>query len=78
MSRPTDLYTTTIRLSKAQSAWLMTVMADMRRTTGATMDRSTILRAFVDAVASTDLDLSSQTTGTEITQVLMARLSMTA
>jgi hypothetical protein len=72
-----ELYTTTVRLSKTQSAWLMTIMASMRRATGTAIDRSAILRAFLDAVASADLDFSAQTTPEEIKKLLADRLMPT-
>ena len=62
----------TVVLLNRQIVYLDLVAADIRATTGAAIKRAEIIRALVDALASSDIDLTSATSEAEMKEILSA------
>lgn len=68
----------TVVLMDRQIVFLDRLVADIRATTGASISRAHLIRALVDALAESDLDLTSSRSEKDLTQVLSARLRRAA
>jgi hypothetical protein len=63
---PKALFTTSIRLTTAQCAWLTTGAAKILKRHGKYTDRSSMLRGFIDGLVSARVDLSECSNEAEI------------
>ena len=64
----------TVVLLNRQIVYLDLVAADIRATNGAAIKRAEILRALVDALAGSDIDLTAATSETELRKILSSTL----
>jgi hypothetical protein len=64
----------TVVLLNRQIVDLDLLAADIRATTGAAIKRAEIIRALVDALAASGIDLTSVTCETDLRTILTARL----
>jgi len=72
----TEPYTkATVVLRNSQIAYLDRLALDIRAKTGAAVARAELIRAMVDAVAESGLDLTTATSESELKRLFMGRLS---
>lgn len=64
----------TVVLLNRQVVYLDLIAADIRATTGAAVKRAEIIRALVDALAESDLDLTIATSEAELKEIFAAGL----
>ncbi len=64
----------TVVLLNRQIVHLDLIAADIRATTGAAIKRAEIIRALVDALAASDIDLTPATCEADLRAILSARL----
>ena len=67
----------TVVLLDRQIAFIDRLVADVRASTGAAIGRAHVIRSLVDALAASDLDLTSCRSESEMTSVLARRLRLT-
>jgi hypothetical protein len=70
----TRFYTTSVRFSAAQTAWLTAVKIKILAFQGKHIDRSALLRGMLDGLAAAHLDLSDCKTEEEIKRAIVRRL----
>lgn len=68
----------TVVLMDRQIVFLDRLVADIRATNGASISRAHLVRALVDALGESDLDLTSCRSEKELTRTLAARLRRAA
>jgi hypothetical protein len=64
----------TVVLMDRQIVFLDRLVADIRAANGASISRANLIRALVDALAQSDIDLTSSRSERDLRQVLAARL----
>lgn len=64
----------TVVLMDRQIVFLDRLVADIRAANGASISRANLIRALVDALAQSDIDLTSSRSERDLRQVLSARL----
>ena len=64
----------TVVLLNRQIVYLDLIAADIRATTGAAIKRAEIIRALIEALAESDIDLTLATSETELKEILSASL----
>jgi hypothetical protein len=64
----------TVVLMDRQIIFLDRLVADIRAANGASISRANLIRALVDALAQSDIDLTSSRSEKDLRQVLAARL----
>jgi hypothetical protein len=67
----------TVVLLDRHIAFIDRLVADVRASTGAAIGRAHVIRSLVDALAASDLDLTSCRSESEMTSVLARRLRLT-
>ena len=65
----------TVVLRNSQIAYLDRLASDIRAKTGAAVARAELIRAMVDAVAESGLDLTTATSESELKRLFVGRLS---
>ena len=64
----------TVVLMDRQIVFLDRLVADIRAANGASISRANLIRSLIDALAESDLDLTSSRSETDLIKVLAARL----
>jgi hypothetical protein len=70
------LYTTTIRLRYEHAAWLSQTSIEIRQRTGAHVNKSALIRALIDGLASAHVDLSRCCSEAEIKQMVASKITV--
>jgi|SRR5678815_1889251 hypothetical protein len=73
-SHPEQWTKVTVVLMDRQVVFLDRLVADIRAANGATISRAHLIRALIDALAQSDLDLTSSRSERDLAAVLAARL----
>jgi hypothetical protein len=74
MSQPKTVFSTTVRLGTGHVAWLTRTALTICKPSGVAINRSALLRALIDGIAATRLDLSVCSSEQTIKRMIAGRL----